>query len=99
MADEHGGRLTLPWSNSAQRILRREPACGPVDWRDVLRARLFVCASLFAVWTVSIEAAASSHTASMPTPSAPIPLRWSSLAPLPRKYAPPSITAALSSAR
>ncbi len=56
MADEHGGRLTLPWSNSAQRILRREPACGPVDWRDVLRARLFVCASLFAVWTVSIEA-------------------------------------------
>ena len=56
MADEHGGRFTLPWSNSAQRILRREPASGPVDWRDVLRARLFVCASLFAVWTVSIEA-------------------------------------------
>ncbi|MBW8894985.1 MAG: penicillin-binding protein 2 [Acidobacteria bacterium] len=27
-----------------------------MDWRDVLRARLFVCASLFAVWTVSIEA-------------------------------------------
>jgi cell division protein FtsI (penicillin-binding protein 3) len=56
VADEHGGRFTLPWSNSAQRILRREPASGPVDWRDVLRARLFVCASLFAVWTVSIEA-------------------------------------------
>ena len=56
MADEHGSRFTLPWSHSAQRILRREPASGPVDWRDVLRARLFVCASLFAVWTVSIEA-------------------------------------------
>jgi cell division protein FtsI/penicillin-binding protein 2 len=56
VADQHGGRFTLPWSRSAQRILRREPASGPVDWRDVLRARLFVCASLFAVWTVSIEA-------------------------------------------
>ena len=49
MADEHGGRFTLPWSHSAQRILRREPASGPADWRDVLRARLFVCAGLFAV--------------------------------------------------
>ena len=56
MADEHGGRFKLPWSNSAQRILRREPASGPVDWRDVLRSRLLVCACLFAVWTVSIEA-------------------------------------------
>jgi cell division protein FtsI (penicillin-binding protein 3) len=56
VADQHGGRFKLPWSSSAQRILRREPASGPPDWRDVLRARLLVCACLFAVWTVSIEA-------------------------------------------
>jgi cell division protein FtsI (penicillin-binding protein 3) len=56
VADQHGGRFKLPWSSSAQRILRREPASGPVDWRDVLRSRVLVCACLFAVWTVSIEA-------------------------------------------
>jgi cell division protein FtsI (penicillin-binding protein 3) len=40
----------------AQRIQRRDPASAAVEWRDVLRSRLLVCAALFAVWTVSIEA-------------------------------------------
>ena len=35
MADQHGGRFKLPWGSSAQRILRREPAAGPADWREV----------------------------------------------------------------
>ena len=56
MADEHGGRFQLPWGSSAQRIFRREPAAGVVDWREVLRSRLVVCAGLFVLWTVSIEA-------------------------------------------
>ncbi len=56
MADQHGGRFQLPWSSSAQRILRREPASGPADWREVLRSRLVICAGLFVLWTVSIEA-------------------------------------------
>ena len=56
MADEHGGRFRLPWSSAAQRIQRRDPASGAVEWRDVLRSRLLVCAVLFAAWTVSIEA-------------------------------------------
>ena len=56
MADQHGGRFRLPWSSTAQRILRRDPASAAVDWRDMLRSRLFVCAVLFAAWTVSIEA-------------------------------------------
>jgi len=56
VADEHGGRFRFPWSSSAQRILKREPASGPGDWREVLRSRLFVCAGLFVLWTVSIEA-------------------------------------------
>jgi cell division protein FtsI (penicillin-binding protein 3) len=56
VADEHGGRFQLPWGSSAQRIFRREPAAGPVDWREVLRSRLVVCAGLFVLWTVSIEA-------------------------------------------
>jgi len=56
VADEHGGTFRLPWSSTAQRILRREPWSPAVDWRDVLRSRLLVCAALFVVWTVSIEA-------------------------------------------
>ena len=55
MADEHGGRFQLPWSSTAQRILKRNPAAA-ADWRDVLRSRLLVCTVLFACWTVSIEA-------------------------------------------
>ena len=56
MADQHGGRFKLPWGSSAQRILRREPAAGPADWREVLRSRLIVCAGFFVLWTVSVEA-------------------------------------------
>ena len=56
MADQHGRRFQLPWSSSAQRILKRDPVSGPPDWRDTLRSRLLVCAGLFVFWTVSIEA-------------------------------------------
>ena len=56
MADEHGSRFTLPWSSAAQRILRREPATTPPEWRDTLRSRLVICAVMFAVWTAGIEA-------------------------------------------
>jgi cell division protein FtsI (penicillin-binding protein 3) len=56
VADQHGGRFKLPWSSPAQRILKRDSASGPSEWRDVLRSRLLVCAGLFVCWTVSIEA-------------------------------------------
>jgi cell division protein FtsI (penicillin-binding protein 3) len=56
VADEYGGRFKLPWSRSAQRILKREASSSPADWRETLRTRLIVCAGLFVVWTVSIEA-------------------------------------------
>jgi len=56
VADQHGGRFQLPWSSSAQRILKRDPVTGPPDWRDMLRSRLLVCAGLFVFWTVGIEA-------------------------------------------
>ena len=56
MADQHGGRFQLPWSSSAQRILKRDPVSGPPDWRNILRSRLLVCAGLFVFWTVGIEA-------------------------------------------
>ncbi len=55
MANEHGSRFKLPWSGSAQRILRREPAATAPDWRDTLRSRVLICAALLAVWTVAIE--------------------------------------------
>ena len=55
MANEHGSRFKLPWSASAQRILRREPAATAPDWRDTLRSRLLICAALLAAWTVAIE--------------------------------------------
>ena len=55
MANEHGSRFKLPWSGSAQRILRREPAATAPDWRDTLRSRLLICAALLATWTVTIE--------------------------------------------
>ena len=55
MANEHGSRFKLPWSRSAQRILRREPAATAPDWRDTLRSRLLICAALLAAWTVAIE--------------------------------------------
>ena len=55
MANEHGSRFKLPWSGSAQRILRREPSAAAPDWRDTLRSRLLICAALLAAWTVAIE--------------------------------------------
>ena len=56
MADEHGGRFRLPWSSTAQRILKRDPSPAAAQWRDVMRSRLLVCAALFTLWTVTIEA-------------------------------------------
>jgi cell division protein FtsI (penicillin-binding protein 3) len=56
VADEHGGRFTLPWSSAAQRILRREPASTAPEWRDTLRTRLVICAVMFGVWSAGIEA-------------------------------------------
>jgi cell division protein FtsI (penicillin-binding protein 3) len=55
--DEHGGsRLRLPWSGPAQRVVRREPVPASVGWRETVRSRLLICAAIFAVWTVGIEA-------------------------------------------
>jgi cell division protein FtsI (penicillin-binding protein 3) len=56
VADQHGSRFKLPWSSSAQRILKRETSSAPSEWREVLRSRLLVCTVLFVCWTVSIEA-------------------------------------------
>jgi cell division protein FtsI (penicillin-binding protein 3) len=55
LANEPGSRFKLPWSRSAQRILRREPAATAPDWRDTLRSRVLICAALLAGWTVAIE--------------------------------------------
>jgi cell division protein FtsI (penicillin-binding protein 3) len=59
MADEHGRsrfRLPLPWSGSVQRPARRDATAAPVEWRATLRSRLLVCAAIFGLWTVGIEA-------------------------------------------
>ena len=56
MADQHGGRFKLPWSSSAQRILKRDTTSAPSEWREILRSRLLVCTVLFVCWTISIEA-------------------------------------------
>lgn len=57
MADGKGiSRFKLPWRGPAQRVARREAAGSPADWRATMRTRLVVCASLFACWTVAIEA-------------------------------------------
>jgi cell division protein FtsI (penicillin-binding protein 3) len=56
VADQHGSRFGLSPRRLAQRVLRREPAPAPQDWRGTIRSRLLVCAVLFAAWTVGIEA-------------------------------------------
>jgi cell division protein FtsI (penicillin-binding protein 3) len=56
VADQHGSRLELSPRRLAQRVLRRETASAPGDWRGVVQSRLLVCAALFAAWTVGIEA-------------------------------------------
>lgn len=56
MAEEKGiSRFKLPWSGPAQRVVRRDAAT-PFEWRDTLRTRVLVCAGVFALWTVGIEA-------------------------------------------
>ena len=49
------GRLRLPWM-SAQRVTPREAAPVPFEWRRTMRARMLVCAAVFALWTAGIEA-------------------------------------------
>ena len=49
------GRLGLP-SVSVQRVAPREAVALPFEWRQTLRSRVFVCAIVFALWTVGIEA-------------------------------------------
>ncbi len=56
MADQHGSRFGFSPRGLAQRVLRREPAPAPADWRGTIRSRLLICAALFAAWTVGIEA-------------------------------------------
>lgn len=57
MAEETGiSRVKLPWRGPAQRVTRREAATSPSDWRQTMRTRVLVCAGVFALWTVAIEA-------------------------------------------
>lgn len=57
MADEHGSsRFRLPWKMPDQRVSPRESAPVPFEWRATLRSRLIVCAVLFGLWTIGIEA-------------------------------------------
>ena len=57
MAEEHASRkFRLPWTLPVQRVAQRETAPTPFNWRATIRSRLLVCAALFAVWTVSVEA-------------------------------------------
>ena len=58
VAERQRGRLVPAW---AARLVaawrgRRGAAPRPGDWRETMRARLFVCAGLFACWTGAIEA-------------------------------------------
>jgi cell division protein FtsI (penicillin-binding protein 3) len=55
VAEERNSRFRLPWI-PAQRVARRETGAAPIAWRDTLRSRIIVCASVFALWTVGIEA-------------------------------------------
>ena len=51
MAEQHGRRFQRPWRRSTR------PAAAPrADWRGTVRSRLVIGISVFALWTVSIEA-------------------------------------------
>jgi cell division protein FtsI (penicillin-binding protein 3) len=41
---------------SAQQVAKREVTPAPMAWRDTMRSRLTVCAVIFALWTVAIQA-------------------------------------------
>lgn len=57
MGEEHvSSRFRLPWKLPAQRVARRESVPAPFEWRSTMRSRLMICAAVFAVWTVAIEA-------------------------------------------
>ena len=49
------GKPILP-SMSVQRVAPREAVALPFEWRQTLRSRVLVCAVVFALWTVGIEA-------------------------------------------
>ena len=51
--DERIRRFRFPWSADPA---RRADASRPEDWRNTIRARVAVTASVFAIWTVCIEA-------------------------------------------
>ena len=53
--EEASSRFRLAWTRLAGAM---SPAAGPrtSDWRATMRARLFVCAGGFALWTIGIEA-------------------------------------------
>lgn len=56
MAETNGSTFRLPWKMPLQRVSRRESAPAPVEWRSTMRSRLIVCAAVFVLWTVGIEA-------------------------------------------
>lgn len=57
MAEGNGiSRFKIPWRGPAQRVARREAAASPADWRATVRSRVLVCAGMFALWTIAIEA-------------------------------------------
>ena len=57
MAEDARGlsRFRLPWM-SAQHVAPREPAPAPFEWRQTMKSRLLICASLLVAWTAAIEA-------------------------------------------
>jgi len=55
VAEERNSRFRLPWTG-AQQVVKREAVPAPLAWRDTMRSRLTVCALIFALWTVTIEA-------------------------------------------
>jgi cell division protein FtsI (penicillin-binding protein 3) len=57
MAEEHASsKFRLPWGLPSQRVARRESVQAPFEWRATVRSRMLVCAAVFALWTVGIEA-------------------------------------------
>jgi len=59
VTDEHGSsRWRFPWRGAARGAgaSARGGTPAQTEWRATLRSRLFVCAVIFAAWTVGIEA-------------------------------------------
>ena len=54
MAEERS-RFRFPWMG-VQRVAKREAASTPMAWRRTMRSRLMVCATVFGLWIVCIQA-------------------------------------------